>query len=396
MTKQAFMEALTKGLSGLSKEDRERIVEYYSEMISDRMEDGLSEEAAVQDVGNWEDIARQILSEFPHETESSDEPHVYINGMSISDFIAAKRNGKATTGKETVYEIQEPFSHLHIHAGPCDVSLLPAENGQFRLVHKRDLPDARCHVSVEKDALHIERQSPSRSLMLSGKSPAIEVYLPQNRYASVRIVTSSGDIKLPADFTFSTASLRSSSGDIELLCAIEGDAELSASSGDIKGQNLRIMGSLHLTSSSGDVRLKGVDVGNGISGRSSSGDVRLEEVQTTSLSLASSSGRIELTNVSVKDEMEVESSSGSVEMEHCLSGALKLHTSSGDVEFESCDARSIWMRTTSGDIEGSLQTGKVFATKTLSGSIRVPASLPGGGKCTLQTLSGSIRITVER
>lgn len=396
MTKQAFIDALTKGLSSLSKEDREQIVEYYSEMISDRMEDGLSEEAAIEDVGSWEDIAQQILLEFPHEAESSTDHHVYINGMTVSDFIDAKKRGKSTSAKENIYETQEPFSHLHITAGPCDVSFLPAEDGKFRLVHKRDMPDAHCRVYVEKEVLYIERQSPSRSYMLSGKSAAMEVYLPQNRYESVEIVASSGDIALPADFTFSTVSLRSSSGDIELFCAVEGDADLRSSSGDIKGRNLRIGGSLRLASSSGTVRLQGVDAGNGIWGQSSSGNVRLEEVRTTSLSATSSSGSIELTNVSVKGEMEASSSSGNVEMEHCLSGAMKLRTASGSVEFESCDARNIWMHTTSGDIEGSLQTGKVFVTKTLSGRIRVPASLPNGDKCVLQTLSGDIRITVER
>lgn len=395
MTKQAFMDALTKGLSSLSKEDRERIVEYYSEMISDRMEDGLSEEAAVADVGNWEDIAQQILSELPEETESSAEHHVYINGMSVSDFIAAKKRGKSTSSIENIYEIQEPFSHLRITAGLCDVSLLPAKNEQFRLVHKGDLPDARCRVYVEKEILHVERQAPSRSQMVIGKSPAIEVYLPQTRYQSVEISTGAGDIDLPADFTFSTASLKTSSGDIELFCTVEGDVDLSSSSGDIKGRNLRIGGNLQLISTSGDVRLQSVNVGNGICGKSTSGDMRLEEVRTTSLSMTCTSGDVELEKVSVKEEMVLNSTSGNVDMVHCLSGALKLTTTSGDVEFESCDARSIWMHTTSGEIEGSLQTGKTFVTKTLSGSIRVPASLPDGDKCALQTLSGDIRITVE-
>ena len=40
-------------------------LEYYSEMIDDRMEDGLSEEAAVAAIGDLDEIVSQILSETP-------------------------------------------------------------------------------------------------------------------------------------------------------------------------------------------------------------------------------------------------------------------------------------------------------------------------------------------
>ena len=65
MTKREFTDTLRQLLSGLSPEDIENSVAYYSEMIDDRMEDGLSEEAAVQAVGDVHQIAQQILMETP-------------------------------------------------------------------------------------------------------------------------------------------------------------------------------------------------------------------------------------------------------------------------------------------------------------------------------------------
>lgn len=47
MNKQEFLVKLRKGLSGLPKEDIEERLTFYSEMIDDRMEEGLSEEEAV-------------------------------------------------------------------------------------------------------------------------------------------------------------------------------------------------------------------------------------------------------------------------------------------------------------------------------------------------------------
>ena len=65
MTKIEFLSALRKKLSGLPKEDVEKSVEYYSEMLDDRMEDGLSEEAAVRDLGSVEEVAESILADMP-------------------------------------------------------------------------------------------------------------------------------------------------------------------------------------------------------------------------------------------------------------------------------------------------------------------------------------------
>ena len=42
MNKQEFLDALQGGLSGLPKEDLQRILDFYSEIIDDCVEDGLS------------------------------------------------------------------------------------------------------------------------------------------------------------------------------------------------------------------------------------------------------------------------------------------------------------------------------------------------------------------
>ena len=65
MNKQAFMANLRARLSGLPKQDVEERLSFYSEMIDDRMEDGLSEEDAVLQTGSVEAIAAQIIADIP-------------------------------------------------------------------------------------------------------------------------------------------------------------------------------------------------------------------------------------------------------------------------------------------------------------------------------------------
>lgn len=65
MDKYDFLDALRDNLSGLPKEDVRRSVEFYSEMIDDRIEEGMTEEEAVADVGDAEAIAQEILRTTP-------------------------------------------------------------------------------------------------------------------------------------------------------------------------------------------------------------------------------------------------------------------------------------------------------------------------------------------
>lgn len=65
MTKLQFLLALNNKLSGLPRDEVEERLNFYSEMIEDRIEEGLSEEEAVAAVGTVEEIAAQITSEIP-------------------------------------------------------------------------------------------------------------------------------------------------------------------------------------------------------------------------------------------------------------------------------------------------------------------------------------------
>ena len=65
MTKQEFLLALREKLSGLPKQDIEDSIDFYSEIIDDRIEEGCSEEDAVSDIGSVEKISSQIIADIP-------------------------------------------------------------------------------------------------------------------------------------------------------------------------------------------------------------------------------------------------------------------------------------------------------------------------------------------
>ena len=65
MNKTEFLTELEIALSGLPSEDIQKSLDFYTEMIEDRIEDGLSEQDAVSQVGLPQEIAKQILMDTP-------------------------------------------------------------------------------------------------------------------------------------------------------------------------------------------------------------------------------------------------------------------------------------------------------------------------------------------
>ena len=65
MDKFEFMTILEDGIMALPEKERREMLDYYSEMIDDRIEDGLSEEEVVAAVGDVDEIIRQVLMDTP-------------------------------------------------------------------------------------------------------------------------------------------------------------------------------------------------------------------------------------------------------------------------------------------------------------------------------------------
>lgn len=65
MLKEEFLAQLRGGLAGLPQEDLEERLAFYSELLDDRMEEGLSEAEAVAAAGPVDEIVRQIIAETP-------------------------------------------------------------------------------------------------------------------------------------------------------------------------------------------------------------------------------------------------------------------------------------------------------------------------------------------
>ncbi len=65
MNRAEYLDEIKSKLLGLSESDIDKALEFYKEALDDRMEDGLSEEQAINAVGTADEVADQILMDTP-------------------------------------------------------------------------------------------------------------------------------------------------------------------------------------------------------------------------------------------------------------------------------------------------------------------------------------------
>ena len=284
--------------------------------------------------------------------------------------------GGGKTETRTV-EVSEAFDSISVRGDTEDVDLRLSDDGRCRVVFQEREKEKHT-VSVLDGTLTVDKTDDRKwydhiSLFSSGKQ-TITVYLPQAEYDSLFIEVSTGDITIPADFTFGSAELCAGTGDVDCRASAAGPIRIAASTGDIRLEGLSA-GALELTVSTGHAEV-------------------LSAACEGELSVAVSTGKANLTDVSCKS-VRTTGSTGDITLKNVIAAeTISVARSTGDVLFEGCDAAGLTVDTDTGDVTGSLLSDKVFIIRTDTGRIDVPETVTGG-TCRITTDTGDIRITIH-
>ena len=92
MSKTEFMNDLSMKLDKLTDEDREEYMSFFSELIDDKIEEGLEETSAVESLGDAEQLAQSILTSDPVEL---DPATAYVEDHSVIDCTNRYRDGES-------------------------------------------------------------------------------------------------------------------------------------------------------------------------------------------------------------------------------------------------------------------------------------------------------------
>ena len=79
MNKTEFLAALKGRLDGLSPDDIKKSLDFYEEVIDDRVEEGFTEEQTVEEIGSPIDVADKIIAEMPITTVIKSKIKIYLD-----------------------------------------------------------------------------------------------------------------------------------------------------------------------------------------------------------------------------------------------------------------------------------------------------------------------------
>lgn len=99
MTKFEWERQLKKGISGLPDSEQQRVLDYYSELFSDKIDAGMSEREIIAEFGNPYDVANKILVDFYNDGKSNPkaDEYIYSSPDSIEDDEETSAAAQPTT-----------------------------------------------------------------------------------------------------------------------------------------------------------------------------------------------------------------------------------------------------------------------------------------------------------
>ena len=257
--------------------------------------------------------------------------------------------------EEKTHALTEPIKSITVTDNTANLAIRPSSDGEARLVTQEG-KNLTYEVSVADGTLTVTRcdtRAWYQSIFNFG-STYLVLYLPAGEYEALNIKTSTGDIFLAQDFTFSTLTVKATTADISCRASVKNDLNVRVRTGDIELSGL----------TAGDMNLS-----------VTTGDILISAVRCTSLTTAGDTGDLDMEDI-------------------IATGAIHIERTTGDVSFSACDASEIFIRCSTGDIEGTLLTSKLFHTDTNTGDVRVPTSEQNGGACYLKTTTGDIHISI--
>ena len=381
MTRAQFLNDLYRRLAGngMDKDQAEQHLTYYAEMLADRMEEGMSEDAAVASMEDVDTIARRILEE-EGKTYRPPEAVAPPGGPDISP-----------NGGRRAYQVPKKWGGRRLaQAALWALAIVIALGACSRWLWRRNVRSWNSDRPIDTTSSAVRETAPIPDTPSAPDAPYIDwdyaLELPYESgyaYASGINEASAPVKELDIRWAAGTVYIQSWTGDriqfqeyahAELnersaMLAEYQDDKLSISyRSDYSGTSLRnVKGDKYLVVLLPDGMLEELDI------ETASADVQLLGLE--------------------QGDLDVSTASGDISATECYTQSADLNTISGDIALSDLYTAGLDLGTTSGDLYGtvtadSLEAGSISGDITLTSSEMLESA-------SLRTTSGYIRLNLE-
>ena len=354
MTREVFLKDLNCALSGLEAEEVDSILAYYSEMIDDRMEAGMTEEDAVNAMEPVDTIASRVLSEAEGvkdapAAEQKNEPNeaekeIRRPAPEVKELVISAENQRVHLASGDTEEIV-----LRYRIEDGDIYQLHEENGVLTLEHKHR-PVSSYKLDPKKltaDNFFDEIGKLIGSINLgnliqlggiTGETRCIEVMLPRIFKGKVTVKTSNARIMAEEVTCLDEMKLHTSNARAMLSHIVAHQLNIVSSNARIVLEDVYARQQLDAVTSNGRIVATKVVSDNGMHLRTSNGSVRVEEVDAKALAIKTSNGSISGTVKGHSEDYAIRSgtSNGKNNLVDCAEGEKQLvvKTSNANIALE--------------------------------------------------------------
>ncbi len=363
MSKNEFLDRLCQGLRfNTSAEEIQRTVMFYSEAIDDRMEDGMTEEEAVADMGDVEKIIGEIRGTWED------------RGNFSSGDTNESTGGTTDPGPVHLTFSPERVTRLEIYdtSGDVEVCLSPDH-----LIHIDYTATSAWHYELTPGpTLTLRRSRNTREEEpMSFDIFGYKFSIPRANLSGLFDDRLGLRVAVPAGET--EVSVNVAGGDVSLSSLSLKELSVRSVGGDIDLRDLECTGKASLVTASGDVEISRAQCPE-LSAVTASGDIGIEGSAAARLRVKTASGDIDLEGVSARGSLSLVTVSGDIDANLAApSGEAHIEAVSGDIELTFPGPPYLYtlsVRSTSGDVHapaGALSGPNNIRAKTLSGDISV-------------------------
>lgn len=387
MTKNEYLIAVATKVTGLKGEraalydEAAKLVGFYTELIDDKIEDGMDEEAAVASMESPDSVAERVRRE-----------------MDIAR--AAEEKFKASAPKKTVSFVKPDETIESMGEYTRKTAVFSAEG-----VKKIEIIDENHQINITRGdgGIGVSRvEGPDGYYEISeGETLSVRFVTLQKWYhrlfnfgphANTALI-----LKLPKDF--------------------DGELDVHTTNGAVSAENVSARDNMKLRTSNGAMKLTTVAVSGRLQAETSNGYMTLNDVAADLMIIKTSNGTLNAANVAgnvvklttsnaklsagditARDSVELITSNGSNAATAVTAPAIAVKTSNSSIKAEKLYGDSITLKSSNGSITGILPGAMrdyAITSSTSNGKNNLPPATDGKKSLDVRTSNAKIDIAFE-
>lgn len=396
MSKKDFLKKLNRALSTLPRDEREKTIAYYDELIEDRKEAGYTEEAAVDAMGDVKTIANDIIADAKErgvEIKRRGMPtavKVVLIVLAVLCVITMLTGGVAAVIKGLAGNVSTEWnpvsvtfevgskSFIRIDMEEYDLTVAKSQDGKIHLSYFVNDDLVVFTVNETDDALEIsERKKNAVSWFIPNQdNRRAELLIPEGFTGTLVSDTATGDTNIDGITTVIAYVVRTTTGDLSVGNVTAQSATFRVTTGELNFSHCSFGNDIHLIGTTGEFTVY--------------------NVEAASVSVKTTTGSAKVKNVKA-DEVEVGMTTGSMTVENVSAGRIYLHATTGEIRVDGLDSNDIKITATTGSVSGTL-IGSIedytIESHVSTGMNSLPNNFgEGERKLYVKTTTGSIRLT---